>query len=123
MITPQQQIFAIVVSVSLLVIILELVRTRKLREEYSWLWLLVGAGTLCIAIFPGIVDWIGPKIGAVFNTTTVFLFGFLVTMAILIYYATKISRLENRVKELTQKLVLFEFELDHPVPDKGDTEQ
>ena len=38
----QQKIFAIIASVLIMLLVVELVRRRRLREEYSWLWLLTG---------------------------------------------------------------------------------
>src|SRR5205814_10236621 len=38
--TQTQRIFALVASLGTLLFILELVRRRRLREEYSWLWVL-----------------------------------------------------------------------------------
>ena len=36
----RNRMVALIVSVGMLLLIIELVRRRKLREEYSWLWLL-----------------------------------------------------------------------------------
>ena len=111
MIPLQQQIFAIIVSLALLAIIIELVRTRRLREEYSWIWLMIGSGILVLAIWPGILDHISRLIGAVLRTTTLFIFGTIVNMIILAYYAVKMSRFEDQVKTLTQKVALLEQEM------------
>ena len=46
----RQQVMVVLASVGLLVIILELVRRRKLREEYSWLWMLTGVVILVLGI-------------------------------------------------------------------------
>ena len=48
--SPRQKTLALIISTSLLILILELVRRRKLREEYSWLWLLTGLAILVLSL-------------------------------------------------------------------------
>ena len=45
------QILAIGVSVAFLILVLELVRRRKLVEEYSFLWIVVAALVLAVSIW------------------------------------------------------------------------
>src|SRR3989442_1636035 len=49
--TPHQQFFAVLTSIIVFFLILELVRRRRLREEYSWLWLLTGAAMIVLAVW------------------------------------------------------------------------
>jgi len=44
----RQKIFAFMLAVIILVAIFELVRKRKLREEYSWLWIITGFSILLV---------------------------------------------------------------------------
>ena len=39
---PKQKLIVALMAIGLLVFIVEVVRRRKLREEYAWLWILVG---------------------------------------------------------------------------------
>ena len=56
--TKAQHVFAVLVSLASLAVIVELVRRRKLKEEYSLLWILTAAGML--AMWPNLVgDLIG----------------------------------------------------------------
>ena len=40
--TPQLRYFSIVAGLIIFASIIELVRRRRLREEYSWLWMAAG---------------------------------------------------------------------------------
>src|SRR3989304_2631495 len=100
----QQRIFAVSISILLFIVIIDLVRRRRLREELSWLWLLTGAGVILLAIWYDLLNLITRVIGAVLPTTTLFLFGGIFFMVINLYYATKTSSLHTRAEDLSQKI-------------------
>ena len=47
----RQQVVALIISVALLVLTVELVRRRKLREEYSVLWVLTSITVFVLAVW------------------------------------------------------------------------
>ena len=106
----QQKIFAIIASLAIFVVIIYLVKKGKLREEYSWLWLLTGAVVLVLVIWYDLLLFLTKLIGAVTPTTTIFIFGIVFLMFISLHFAIKISSLSDQVKNLAQKLSLHEAE-------------
>lgn len=104
----RQRILAAVVAVSLLGTILELVRRRKLRVEYSWLWILAGIAILIIGLNYPLLVWITRFIGAGWTSSTLFFFGIFFVLALCLQFSVKISRLETEVKNLAQELALRE---------------
>ncbi len=108
----QQKIFAIIVSLAIFVVIIYLVKKGKLREEYSWLWLLTGAVILLLVIWYDLLLFLTHLIGAVTVTTTLFIFGIIFLMLITLHFAIKISGLSDQVKNLAQKVSLLEAEKD-----------
>jgi len=109
---PRQKIFAIFVSFIILVGIIELVRERKLKEEYSFLWLITGFTLLLLTIKYELLVRITHFIGAVLPTTTLFLFGLLFVMLLGLHYSLKFSLMTTQIKNLAQKLALLESELE-----------
>ncbi len=110
--TPTQRTFAVLTSIATLLFILELVRRRKLREEYSWLWILTTAGMVALSAWYGLIEWLTHRIGAVTATTTLFLFGLLFLLLISVHFSTVISRLTQQVRRLTQELAILSAERD-----------
>lgn len=109
--THTQRIFAIITSVLTLLAILELVRRRKLKEEYSWLWFLTTAVMVVLSSWYGLIEKLSRLIGAVTPTTTLFLFGLLFLLLISVHFSTVISRLTQQVRRLTQESALLRAEL------------
>ncbi len=109
--TPRQEAFAIVASVGLLIFIVEMVRRRRLREEYSWLWIIVAVCIVILSVWYDLLVWVTRQIGAVVPASTFFVFGILFLMVVNIYFSIKISTLTTQVKNLAQRLAI----LDHYV--------
>ena len=110
--TSTQRIFALVASLGTLLFILELVRRRRLKEEYSWLWILTSGSMILLVSFYGVIEWISGLIGAVLPTTTLFLFALLFLLLLSVHFSTVISRLSQQVSRLTQELAILSAERD-----------
>jgi len=94
----------------LLLTTFELIRKRRLREEYSVLWILTAAAILVSGIYPRVLEWVAMKIAlhpAVLMTFLCVLF----LMAILLHYSVVISKHSEREKGLTQELALLKDEI------------
>lgn len=109
-ITLHQQLFAFATALVIFAFIVELVRRRRLREEYSWLWLLTGATMLVMVVWYRALLFITAMIGAMSPVTTLMLFSLLFLLAIAIHYSIIVSRLTVQVKNLAQELALLSAE-------------
>jgi len=108
----RQKILAISLSVGLIIIIFELVRRKRLREEYSWLWMLTGVVIFILSIWYDLLVFITHLVGAVLPTSTLFFFGIFFLVLINLYFSVKVSTLSNQVKELAQKQALLGSRID-----------
>lgn len=108
--TAQQKMFALIMGAGLFLIIIEMVRRRKLAEEYSFLWLLTGTGIVVLVVWYDLLEWLTYLIGARTATTTLFIIGFVFVILINLHYSVKITRLTAQVKDLAQKLAIYEKE-------------
>ena len=106
MITWHQQIFAILAAIVVFLLIFELVRRRRLREEYSWLWLLTGTAMILLVVWYELLLYITWIIGAGTPVTTLFLFSTLFLLLIAVHYSVIISKLTTQVK-ISPKSWLF----------------
>ena len=107
--------FAITASIFIVLLVFELVRRKRLREEYTWLWILSAATIFLITVRYDLLVFITHLIGAVLPTTTVFLFGILFLYLICLHYAVKMTTLSEQVKKLAQEHALLEAALRESV--------
>lgn len=105
-----QKMLAAVLASALLIFIIETVRRRKLREEYAWLWVLVGIIILTLALWPGLLWAITRMLGIELPVNTVFFFGLMFMVFINLHFSVKISELTNQVKRLAQEVSILEGE-------------
>jgi hypothetical protein len=123
-IEPRTRIAAIVGTVLLLAFIVELVRRRRLKEEYSVLWVLTALALLVLSIWYGLLLEITSLIGAVLPSSTLFLCGLIFALALLLHFSVRVSQLERQVTLLVQELGLLRVldpqeEADKPPPEPG----
>src|SRR5437868_13969013 len=106
-------IAASVASVILLLIVFELIRSRRLRERYALLWLLTGVVLLVLSAWRGglntIAGWFGVR---GYPPAVLFAVGLLFVILVLLHYSTVISRLSDQNVILAQRLALLESKVD-----------
>lgn len=114
----RQKIFAITLSIGLIIVIFELVRRRKLREEYSWLWMLTGVTVFLLAIWRSLLLSMTHLIGAALPASTLFFLGVFFLILINLYFSVKISTLTDQINKLTQRQAILESLVEKPIRDK-----
>lgn len=105
----RQKLLALIVSVFIIVIILELVRKRKLREEYSWLWILTGFSLMIFGLWHDLLIGLAKIMGIVAPTSALFFFGLIFLIIINIHFSVKISKMKTEIKILTQHIAITDF--------------
>lgn len=101
------QILAGILGIFIFVYIIELVRKRRLREEYSWLWLIAGAAIVVLSLWYDLLLAISIFLGGIYPSSVLFLFGLLFLLIICVQQSIKISRLTDQVKELSQEIAIM----------------
>jgi di/tricarboxylate transporter len=101
-----------IASVLFLLVILELIRSRRLRERYALLWLTSGVVMLALSLWRGglntIAEWFGVRS---YPPAVLAAVGALFVLAVLLHYSTVISRLSDQNTILAQRLALLEERL------------
>jgi hypothetical protein len=106
------QVLSGVVAVLLVLLVLELVRRRKLNEEYSLLWVVSMTGVAFFAFSTPLLRWVTQAFGILYEASTVFFFGLVFVVLVLLHLSTKLSRLGNDQQVLVQELALLRAELE-----------
>ena len=105
-------IAASIASIVLILVVLELIRGRRLKERYALLWLVTGVVLLVLSLWRQglntIAGWLGvsgypPAI--LFAAATLFI------IVVLLHYSTVLSELSDRNVVLAQRLALLEERL------------
>ncbi len=115
----RQKVAAIVVAIAVLLLIIELVRRRKLREEYSWLWAVTGAVMAVLAIYQDLLVTLSRWIGAASPVSTLFFGALLFLLTLTLQFSVRLSRLTHRNRTLAQRMALLEKEIERLHEERG----
>ncbi|GAB4573880.1 MAG: hypothetical protein Kow0077_17700 [Anaerolineae bacterium] len=107
----RQTIFGLIVTLGILLGVLELVRRRRLREEYSLLWIITAVALTILNVWPAPLDWLATVTG-IFRPTVLFVVAVAFFLLILLYYSTVLTRLADQNKDLAQEIALLREELE-----------
>jgi hypothetical protein len=103
---------ASIACVLLLLIVLELIRSRRLRERYALLWLATGAVLLVLSAWRGALNTIAGWLGVgTYPPAILFAAATLFVIVVLLHYSTVLSKLSDESTILAQRLALLEREV------------
>src|SRR4030042_4584629 len=105
------RVFIFLIGSFLFIMIFELVRRRKFREELSVIWLVIGIGLILSSFADLIIDPLAHRMGISYPPVLVFvIISFLLVLALL-YFSVVVSDLKGKNKALSQKIALMEYKL------------
>lgn len=107
----RQRAVALTLAAVVVVLVFELVRRRKLREEYSWVWIGTAIVVAALAIEQDLLLTASRWIGAASPVSTLFFFALLFLVTLVLQYSVRLSRLTHRHRTLGQRLALLEAEV------------
>lgn len=92
----------IVLAVLVIVVIVHNVNRKRLRIQYSLVWLLIALSMLVAAVFPGIVSWLCGVLDIETPSNLIYLIGIIVLLMISFFQTLLISRQADQIKRLIQ---------------------
>ena len=111
MLTDRVQVVAIAISVALLLVVLELVRRRKLSENYSIVWILGALILLVFSVWRGLLDSVAALVG-IFYPPSVLLMGLvLLVFVALLAMSVVLSRQRRQIESLTEESAVLAAEI------------
>lgn len=106
------QIVSAASAVVLVLLVLELVRRRKLSEEYSFVWV---AATLVMAVLGisiPLLQTLTRALGILYESSLVFAAGLVFATVMLLHQSVKLSRLAREHRALVHELALLRGALE-----------
>ena len=101
------RIVALLVSTTFLLIVFNLVRRGRLKEEYTPIWVVVAVGIMALSVWSALLRWITLMVGAWTASSTLFFLGELFLLVLCLNYAVRLSRLSAQLQRLAQELALL----------------
>jgi hypothetical protein len=110
-IETKAQVVAVVATLAIFLLVLELVRRRRLAERYALLWMLAALAMLVLAIWTDGLDVIADLMGIQEPANAIFILAFGVIFILLLHFSVATSRLAEETKILAQENARLDLEL------------
>lgn len=104
--------YALVLCAIALVVIVHLLRTRRLREKYAAIWLIVLVAVLVLGAFPAVLTRLAELVGVQTPSNLLFATSIVVLLLVCIQLSTEVSQLEEETRTLAEEVALLGRRLD-----------
>lgn len=105
-------ILTTLLAIAVFVLILELVRQRALREEYSLLWLGTASIMILVSVWRDLLHGLASFMGIAYPPNLLFLMASIFMALMLLYFSTVITRLTGENKDIAQEVALLRHEIE-----------
>jgi hypothetical protein len=112
MIPVRVSIAAAIAALVLLLVIFELIRSRRLQERYALLWVLTGLVIFVLSVWRDGLVRISDAVGIAYPPSALFVLASFFILVVLLHYSTVISKLSEQNLALAQRLALLENRVD-----------
>lgn len=105
------QLVSTIASFTLLLVVLELVRQRRLFERYAILWLFSALVLIGLALRGDVLALVSTALGIASPPNALFVTALGFVLVLLLHFSVAVSRLSDQSKVLAQRLALLEERL------------
>ena len=121
--TVASYILGIVAALLVLVVVINRLRLRRLRERHAAWWLLAGLLALVVAVFPATLEWAASIAGVQVPVNLVFFVGIAILFLVCLQYGGELTRLESHTRTLAERVALLEERMERTGHTPGDSDQ
>ena len=101
------QLGAVIVSGALLLLVFDLVRRRKLPEEYSFIWILCAAALLVLSLWRDILHVTARWLGVYYPPAVLLLVLIFFVFVASLYFSVVISGQRRQIERLVEEVALL----------------
>ncbi|WP_136706726.1 DUF2304 domain-containing protein [Agromyces sp. H66] len=105
-------ILGIVAALFVLIVVIEMLRQRRLRERHAVWWLAAGIIALVVGIFPQLLGWAAQLIGVEVPTNLVFFLSAAVLFLVGLQHSSELTTLEAESQTLAEELSLLRLRVE-----------
>jgi hypothetical protein len=110
-VTDRVQVVSLAVSVLLLLVVLELVRRRKLTEEYSFLWILSALALVLLSVKRRILDATALWLGVYYPPALLLMVLILMVFVASLCFSVIVSRQRQQIERLIEETAILAAEV------------
>jgi len=105
-------VFFIVIAVCIIVGIVLLLRSRRLKEKYAALWMVVGLLCIILAAWPGSLNWAAHLVGIQVPSNLLFALAIVLLLAVCLHLSLEVSSQEDKIRRLAEEAAIARQKLE-----------
>lgn len=109
--TIPSYVLGVVAAVLVLVIVIEMLRRRRLRERHALWWLVAGVLALIAGVFPSTLEWAAHLVGVQLPTNLTFFVSLAILFLVCLQHAAELTTVEAKARTLAEQLALQELRI------------
>jgi hypothetical protein len=102
-------ILGIVAALLTLIVVIELLRHRRLRERHAIWWLIAGVLALIVGVFPATLVWAANLVGIEVPTNLVFFVSIAILFLVCLQHSAELTQLEDKTRVLAEQAALLDL--------------
>jgi len=112
----------IALAVLIIAVVMWMLLTRRLREKYAVLWLIIGVGVLILGIFPqllGLTQALGVQIPA----NLLFAIAIVLLLGVALHLSWELSQAEDEIRRTAEELAIMRVQIEQLAARLDDAER
>jgi hypothetical protein len=106
------QATAIIGSVFILFVVIELIRRNHLKERYSLIWLATAMVLIVFSVWRHLLDVVARFFGIYYAPSFLFLIAIIFLIVLLLHFSTILSSLSEQNRRLAQELAILKARVE-----------
>lgn len=91
----------------ILAVIFWLLLTRRLREKYAFLWLIIGLALLILTIFPGLLTALSDVVGVELPANLLFILTLALLIGVTLHQSWELSTAEDEIRRVAEEVAIL----------------
>lgn len=104
--------FAIAAAAFTLLIVIEMLRRKRVRERHAIWWLVAATLALIVSVFPATLDWAAGLLGIETPINLAFFVTIVILSLTIVQHSAELTTLEEKTRTLAERVALVENRLD-----------
>lgn len=105
-------ILGIAFALGVLVVIVWMLLSHRLREKYAILWLIIGIAMLILTIFPGLLTGLADALGVEVPANLLFLLALALLIGVTLHQSWELSTAEDETRRVAEEVAILRAEIE-----------
>jgi hypothetical protein len=105
-------ILGVVFALGVLAVIFWLLLTRRLREKYAFLWLVIGLAMLLLTVFPGLLEGLANLVGVEVPANLLFILALALLIGVTLHQSWELSTAEDEIRRVAEEVAILRAEIE-----------